>query len=81
MEFGNELIVGESEGGLIVDYMLYGRSAPDEGEKLMQSVERQQELQVDAQLTTVVTDRGFDAAKTVVWLEERNERDIGNKLS
>jgi hypothetical protein len=28
VEFGNELIVGESEGGLIVDYMLYGKAAP-----------------------------------------------------
>ena len=72
VEFGNELIVGESAGGLIVDYMLYGRSAPGEGEKLMESVERQQELKVDAKLATVVTDRGFDAAKTVAWLEEKS---------
>ena len=27
VEFGNELLLGESAGGLIVDYMLYGKAA------------------------------------------------------
>jgi len=72
VEFGNELMVGESAGGLIVDYMLYGRGAPSEGKKLLESVERQQELKVDLKLTSVVADRGFDGAKTIAWLESRN---------
>jgi len=72
VEFGNELVIGESQGGLIVDYMLYGKSAPSEGKKLMESVERQQELKVDFKLTSVVTDRGFDGAKTVAWLESKS---------
>ena len=72
VEFGNELIVGESAGALIVDYMLYGKDTPGEGKKLIESVERQQELKVDVKLATVVTDRGFDGAKTVAWLESES---------
>ena len=72
VEFGNELVIGESESGLIIDYMLYGRDAPSEGEKLKQSVERQQRLKVDFKLCEFVTDRGFDAVKTVDWLEEHS---------
>ena len=72
VEFGNELMVVESVGGLIADYMLYGKNAPGEGEKLAASVRRQQELKVDAKLSAVVADRGFDAAKTLSWLEEQS---------
>lgn len=72
VEFGNEFIVGESQGGLIVDYMLYGREAPGEGEKLIESVQRQQKFTVDMKLDTVVTDRGFDGAKTLKWLESES---------
>ena len=72
VEFGNELVVGESLGGLIVDYTLYGKNAPGEGEKLVESVQRQQELKVDVKLSAVVADRGFDAAKTLAWLEEQS---------
>lgn len=72
VEFGNELVVVESESGLIVDYMLYGRGAPGEGEKLKQSVEPQQTLKVDFKLCGVVADRGFDGANTIDWLEEHS---------
>ena len=72
VEFGNELLVGESAGGLIVDYMLYGKAAPKESEELKQSVKRQQGLKVDGKLSTVVTDRGFDGAKTIDWLEDES---------
>lgn len=40
VEFGNELFLAERWGGLIVDYQLYGRQAPGEGEKMRESVER-----------------------------------------
>ena len=52
--------------------MLYGKSAPSEGEKLKESVKRQQDLKVDFKLTTVVADRGFDGAKTTSWLESES---------
>ena len=72
VEFGNELLVVESPGGLIVDYMLYGKTAPGEGEQLTESVRRQQELKIDMKLDTVVADRGFDAAQTLAWLEKQS---------
>ena len=58
--------------GLIVDYMLYGKGAPSEGKKLIESVERQQKFTVDMKLNTVVTDRGFDGAKTLKWLKRES---------
>ena len=27
-EFGNELFIAESPGGMLIDYMLYGKTAP-----------------------------------------------------
>ena len=72
VEFGNELLLGESSGGLIVDYMLYGKGAPDESDKLKQSVKRQQKLKVDEKLATVVTDRGFDRVKVISWLKSES---------
>ena len=60
-EFGNELFLAESPGGMIVDYMLYGKSAPAESQKMLESVERQQDLHVEVELKALVADRGFDA--------------------
>ena len=71
VEFGNELILSESAGGLIVDYMLYGKGAPDERVKLTESVKRQQKLRVEHPLATVVADRGFDGTKTILWLQSQ----------
>ena len=72
VEFGNELIIGESQSGLIVDYMLYGKGAPSEGKQLIESAQRQQKLTVDIKLSSVVTDRGFDGTKTVNWLKSES---------
>ena len=72
VEFGNELIIGESQGGLIIDYLLYGKDAPGEGKQLIESVQRQQKLKVDMKLTTVVADRGFDGAKITAWLKSES---------
>ena len=52
--------------------MLYGKSAPSEGEKLKESVQRQQDLKIDFKLTNVVADRGFDGAKTIAWLKSES---------
>ena len=46
IEFGNELFISESPGGMIMDYMLYGKCAPSEGDKLLESVRRQQSLNI-----------------------------------
>ena len=68
-EFGNELLLAESPGGLIIDYMLYGKGAPSEGAKMLESVERQQAFEVDQSLEALVADRGFDGIKNVESLE------------
>ena len=43
-EFGNELFIAESPGGMLIDYKLYGKTAAGEGDKLIESVQRQQSL-------------------------------------
>lgn len=69
VEFGNQLLVAESPGGLVVDYWLYGKGAPGEVEKLSESLGRQQALEVDDELEAVVGDRGFDSRKSAAMLE------------
>lgn len=71
VEFGNELSLAESPEGLIMDYFLYGKGAPGEGEKMRRSVERQQELEVDDDLEALVGDRGYDGKRNVDTLEEQ----------
>jgi len=63
-EFGNELFMAESPGGMVIDYMLYGKTAPWEGDKLIESVQRQHSLKRRQGLKWAVADRGFDGAAT-----------------
>ena len=49
--FGNELILAENSGGLIVDHPLYGKGAPSEPE----SVERQQTHYAEFYAVTVAS--------------------------
>ena len=63
-EFGNELFMAESPGGMVIDYMLYGKTAPWEGDKLIESVQRQHSLKRQQGLKWAVADRGFDGAAT-----------------
>lgn len=71
VEFGNELFLAESWGGLIIDYQLYGREAPGEGEKMHESVERIEAMGLPDELSHVVTDRGFDGKDHEAFLTER----------
>lgn len=71
VEFGNELFLAESWGGLIVDYQLYGREAPGEGEKMCESVERIEAMNLPDKLGHVVTDRGFDGKDHEAFLKGR----------
>ena len=68
-EFGNELFIAESPGGMLIDYMLYGKTAPGEGDKLIESVRRQQSLKRQQELEWAVADRGFDGAATRAALQ------------
>lgn len=70
-EFGNELFLAENPAGLIVDYMLYGKGAPSESEKMLESVVRQQALHAEASLEALVADRGFDAKRPAAELEKQ----------
>jgi len=72
VEFGNELFLAESMRGLIVDYKLYARSAPSEGQKMQESVLRIEELEVPSELKYVVTDRGFDSKASETFLSEHD---------
>lgn len=53
-EFGNELFIAESLRGMIIDYLLYGKCAPAEGEKLLESVGRQQSINMEQGLEAAV---------------------------
>lgn len=64
VEFGNELFIAESPGGMIIDHMLYGKRAPSEGDKLMESVQRQASLKRRQGLEWAVADRGFGGTAT-----------------
>jgi len=68
-EFGNELFIAENPGGLLIDYMLYGKSAPSEGDKLIESVQRQQSLKTEQSLEAAVGDRGYDGRLTLNALQ------------
>jgi len=63
VEFGNGLCVVENPDGLILDYAFYQQQAPSDGQKLIESLERQNRLQIDQHLQAVVGDRGFDSVK------------------
>ena len=58
-EFGNELFIAESPGGMLIDYKLYGKTAAGEGDKLIESVQRQQSLKRQQGLEWAVADRGL----------------------
>jgi hypothetical protein len=64
VEFGNELFLAESAGGLITDYCLYGRGAPSESKKLEESLARQSKRLSFEVLESVVADRGFDSKRS-----------------
>jgi len=68
-EFGNELFIAENPSGLLIDYMLYGKSAPSEGDKLIESVQRQQSLKTEQSLEAAVGDRGYDGRLTLNALQ------------
>lgn len=64
VEFGNGLFICESPEGFILDYHLYRGQPPAETVKLRESLARQQSWDIDAAVTAVVGDRGFDSRGT-----------------
>jgi IS5 family transposase len=70
IEFGNTLLVSEQENGLLVDWKLYEESAPADSRLFQSSIQRTESL-TGVKVKAAVTDRGFDSADNVVFLNKR----------
>jgi hypothetical protein len=70
VEFGNTLLLGETQQGVIIDWKLFEESAPADVRLLVSSLDRIQ--QAFGELPKAVgTDRGFDSEKNQTELAER----------
>lgn len=67
VEFGNTLRLGETPQGLVVDWQLYGESAPADSGQVQTSVERVQRI-LPKKIRGLGADRGFDSAANRRWL-------------
>jgi hypothetical protein len=67
VEFGNTLLLGESQQGLIVDWQLFGEIAPADSRLVVASVDRIEQVYGKI-LKGMGTDRGFDS--------ERNRQEL-----
>jgi len=70
VEFGNTLLVGETQQGVIIDWKLFEESAPADARLLVSSLNRIQQA-FGQQLKAVATDRGFDSQSNQTELAER----------
>jgi hypothetical protein len=69
-EFGNLLILGEQEDGLIIDWELFKEEVPADTRLVRPAVERA-ERGLAVPIKCLVTDRGFDNKTNLKWLEGR----------
>ena len=58
-EFGNSLLLGEQEDGVILDWKLYQAQAPGDAKLLEKSIERMEDNYNGYRPKSVTTDRGF----------------------
>jgi hypothetical protein len=72
VEFGNALFLAESPCGFILDHQLYREAPPGETRKMIDSLERQQALDLHHPITDFVGDRGFDTKQADLLLEEQD---------
>jgi hypothetical protein len=77
VEFGNGLFLAESPAGFILDYRLYREAPPADTQKLTESLQRQQAMDIDQPVVAVVGDRGFDSRKVA---RELDDADIANLI-
>ena len=70
VEFGNKLLIAEQKDGLIVDWKLYRESVPADSRLLQSSLKRTENL-TGVKVTAATTDRGFDSADNVTFLDAR----------
>jgi len=76
-EFGNSLLLVEQEDGLIVDWKLHEKAAPDDSHQMRQSIERLEAAHGSGVIGEVVGDRQFDSKSNRKWLEKQK---ISNSL-
>lgn len=70
VEFGNGLYLAENADGFILDYEFYQKQAPSDRDQLIESLQRQNQLQIDQKLLAMVGDRGFDGSKSTKELKQ-----------
>ena len=68
VEFGNTLFLAENPQGLILDWELFGQSAPADSKLLPRSVGRMERV-YGPQLKALAGDRGFDSELNRVGLD------------
>lgn len=70
VEFGNSLLLVEQTDGLIVDWELHRKNAPNDSRQVRPSLERLRAAHGDHPILAVVGDRQFDGPENRDWLEE-----------
>jgi len=70
VEFGSQLLLGESQSGVIVDWELVGGKVQADTKMLRRSLERMKETAGGSRIHAVGGDRGFDSKPNREMLEE-----------
>ena len=70
-EFGNTLLLSESQQGVILDWKLFKDAAPNDARLLEESLERTEE-NLDIHIEAVAGDRAFDSQSNAQLLNQRN---------
>ncbi len=70
VEFGNTLLLGETQQGLIIDWKLFEESAPADARLLLSSLDRIQNA-IGQSPNAAGTDRGFDSQSNQAGLQKR----------
>ncbi len=69
-EFGNSLLLGEQEDGVIMDWRLYQAQSPGDSNLLQESLERMEVDYNGYRPKSVTTDRGFPSQKNKDYLRD-----------
>jgi len=69
-EFGNSLLLGEQEDGVIMDWRLYQAQSPGDSNLLQESLERMEVDYNGYRPKSITTDRGFPSQKNHDYLRD-----------
>ena len=70
VEFGSQLLLGESQSGVIVDWELVGANPMADTKMLKRSLDRMKETSIGLSISAVSGDRGFDSKPNREMLEQ-----------